>query len=174
MTPTGRRPDLPAAMLARVVRRMPAARAEWAEALVAELAALSRPSERWQFAVDCSLMALFSPEVAPMHAERRSTLIWAAVVSTLLVLPLALLEAKNQSFTAVRGALALYVALWIVPVAFIVSAAPLVRAYRGGDAGAGSAVTGWLRVVLLALLGGFWIGLVIDQMPCFLGVPNCD
>ena len=168
------RTDLPAALLARVARRMPAARAEWADALVAELAALTRPSERWQFAVECSVMALFSPEAAPLQAERRSTLVRAAAISTLLVLPLALLEARNESFTAVRGALVLYAVLWIVPVVFIVSAAPLIKAYRGGAAGAGSSIKGWLRVLLLVLLGGFWIGLVIDQMPCFLGVPNCD
>ena len=172
MTTSGRS-DLPAALLARVARLMPAARAEWADALVAELAALTRPSERWRFAVECSVMALFSPEVAPMHAERRSTLVRAAAISTLLVLPLALLEARHESLTAGRGALVLYAVLWIVPVACSVSAAPLIKAYRGA-AGPGRSITGWLRVLLLVLLAGFWIGLVVDQMPCFLGVPNCD
>jgi len=28
--------------------------------------------------------------------------------------------------------------------------------------------------VFLLAIGIFWGGLVADQMPCFLGVPNCD
>jgi hypothetical protein len=31
-----------------------------------------------------------------------------------------------------------------------------------------------LRVVFLAFIARMWIGILIDQMPCFLGVPNCD
>ena len=31
-----------------------------------------------------------------------------------------------------------------------------------------------VKVVLLGLVAWYWIGLVIDQMPCFLGAPNCD
>lgn len=45
------------------------------------------------------------------------------------------------------------------------------------------AVIGFLLVlpfIILELLNAdnviavFWSGLVLDQMPCFLGVPNCD
>jgi hypothetical protein len=31
-----------------------------------------------------------------------------------------------------------------------------------------------LRVAFLALIAWMWGGILIDQMPCFLGVPNCD
>jgi hypothetical protein len=31
-----------------------------------------------------------------------------------------------------------------------------------------------LRITFLALILVFWVSLVNDQMPCFLGIPNCD
>jgi hypothetical protein len=31
-----------------------------------------------------------------------------------------------------------------------------------------------LRVSLVGLFAWLGVGLLIDQMPCFLGVPNCD
>jgi hypothetical protein len=31
-----------------------------------------------------------------------------------------------------------------------------------------------LGFVVLALIAFAWVGIVIDQMPCFLGVQNCD
>ena len=30
------------------------------------------------------------------------------------------------------------------------------------------------RVAFLALIAIIWAGILIDQLPCFLGVPNCD
>ncbi len=30
------------------------------------------------------------------------------------------------------------------------------------------------RVAIVVLIAWLWVGLVVDQMPCFLGVPNCD
>lgn len=32
----------------------------------------------------------------------------------------------------------------------------------------------WAGLLLGALLGYAYVDLVIDQLPCFLGVPNCD
>jgi hypothetical protein len=29
-------------------------------------------------------------------------------------------------------------------------------------------------IVVLVLIGYAWVGIVVDQMPCFLGRPNCD
>jgi hypothetical protein len=31
-----------------------------------------------------------------------------------------------------------------------------------------------LRVGFSALILMMWAGIIIDQLPCFLGVPNCD
>ena len=86
----------------------------------------------------------------------------AALVSTILVLPFLILEAVNTTLTRenAQGLVVLFGVLWAVPLLFVL----LLRAH------------GWLavRVVVMIALAVFWGSLVIDQMPCFLGVPNCD
>jgi hypothetical protein len=64
--------------------------------------------------------------------------------------------------------------MWVVAAVFFLAAGSLLRAVRaGGDLLARPGVL-TLRVVILLAAALFWGGLVNDQMPCFLGVPNCD
>jgi hypothetical protein len=30
------------------------------------------------------------------------------------------------------------------------------------------------RIATLIFIAWMWVAVVLDQMPCFLGVPNCD
>jgi hypothetical protein len=53
--------DAPRWLLTIAVRRMPAERAEWGEAMLAELAQIQNPSARWRFALGCIRVALFPP-----------------------------------------------------------------------------------------------------------------
>ncbi len=53
--------DTPGLLLTIAVRRMPAERCEWGEAMLAELAQLQNPSARWRFALGCVCVALFPP-----------------------------------------------------------------------------------------------------------------
>lgn len=32
----------------------------------------------------------------------------------------------------------------------------------------------FIRISLSNLIAWKWAGIVLDQMPCFLGIPNCD
>ena len=62
---------------------------------------------------------------------------------------------------------ALFVSLWLVAAAFVGLALPIARRVHRG--------TGlWVRVAALGVLAWVWVSIVVDQMPCFLGVPNCD
>jgi hypothetical protein len=85
-------------------------------------------------------------------------------LSTVLVLPLLVLELKNQPVN--QFPIVLFAVLWLLPFAFILLALELLAGKR-------LTVTLALGVVMLAI-AMFWVMLVIDQMPCFLGVPNCD
>jgi len=29
-------------------------------------------------------------------------------------------------------------------------------------------------IVMLVLIAGLWVGILVDQIPCFLGALNCD
>ena len=93
----------------------------------------------------------------------------AALVSTALVLPLLILELRNNAseFPSV-----LFAVLWLLPFAFVML-------FQGAvGSGARTNTLAYMRRPLaaacLVFIAWFWVVVVIDQMPCFLGVPNCD
>jgi len=99
-----------------------------------------------------------------------------ALISFILVLPFALLE---FSFNTVNkqnapGLTVLFGLLWLLPTAFIVTLAPIVRTIRAGNSLLANPIALLVRVAFLALIAMMWGGVLIDQLPCFLGVPNCD
>jgi hypothetical protein len=100
----------------------------------------------------------------------------AALIGFALVLPLAILESLNNTITrhSAPGLIVLFGLLWLLPTAFIVILLPLVRAVRAGEGVAANPFKLLFRVVLLALIATMWGGLLFDQFPCFMGVPNCD
>lgn len=105
----------------------------------------------------------------------------AAIISFLLVLPFMILAIINRpSALSLRNVLDLTVVfglLWLLPVVFIVILMSLVRNARAGNSSMANPAHLLLllsRVAFLALIAMFWGGFLIDQLPCFLGVPNCD
>lgn len=176
--------DVPRLLLAAAVRRMSAERCEWGAAMLAELAQLQNPSTRLRFALGCACVALFPPRKAGllqtiMNHKIKSiitTLGSAALISFILVLPFAILESLNHTITRqnASGLILLFGLLWLLPMAFIVILAPIARTLRAGNIVMARPITLLFRIAFLALIAMMWGGLLIDQLPCFLGVPNCD
>ena len=106
--------------------------------------------------------------------SRVVTLITAALISGALVAPFVVLELWYGSHNYSSFPYPLFAMLWLLPAAFIITIAPLVRTVRTGGSVLAQPVTLMVRIGFLALVALFWIGLVKDQLPCFLGVPNCD
>jgi len=100
----------------------------------------------------------------------------AAIISFLLVLPFAILESLNQTITRQNapGLILLFGVLWLLPTAFIVILVPVVRAVRAGNSLLAHPITLLFKVAILVFIAWFWGSLFIDQLPCFMGVPNCD
>ena len=100
----------------------------------------------------------------------------AALISFLLVLPFAILEALNNTIDrqSALGLVVLFGLLWLLPVVFILILVPTVRKVRVGNGVMADSLKLLLRVALLVAIAMMWGGILIDQMPCFLGVPNCD
>ena len=100
----------------------------------------------------------------------------AAIISFILVLPFAILEALNNTITQQNapGLILLFGLLWLLPTAFIVILMPIVRTVRAGNSIMATPVTLLLRVAVLSLIATVWGWGFVDQLPCFLGVPNCD
>jgi hypothetical protein len=100
----------------------------------------------------------------------------AALISFILVLPFAILEFLFNTITKQNapGLIVLFGLLWLLPMAFIVILVPMVRTVRAGNSIMANPLNLLFRVASLALIAMLWGGILIDQLPCFLGVPNCD
>jgi hypothetical protein len=70
---------------------------------------------------------------------------------------------------------AIVLAAWLLSVVgLVVSVAPIVRGARDGSGAAASPVSLIVAGVIALLVISFPAALVIDQYPCWIGVPNCD
>ena len=97
-----------------------------------------------------------------------------ALISLLLVVPFMIMEVVNtQNLNAIFN-VPLFGIMWLLPVLFILAGMPIVKNVRAGNKGLEKPVILLIRVVFLIFIAWFWAALLIDQMPCFLGVPNCD
>ena len=166
--------DIPSLLLALAVRQMPPSRSDWGAAMLAELGEFRGSRERWEFALGCTWVAAFPPGTGELLQTMKTTMITATLVSTVLVAPLVYLELRYGTQSYSRFPYALFSILWLVPAAFVFAAAPLMRAVRAGKNVLERPGVLVVRVVFLVLAALFWTGFVNDQMPCFLGVPNCD
>lgn len=119
----------------------------------------------------------------------------AVLFSILLVLPFVVLEFVNVRPVRADapGLIVLFLILFALPTGFLALGFSTARGFRaasGSGAAAGSgaasgtgATAGSLAaprarlVVQLAgalFLFGLWGSVIADQLPCFLGMPNCD
>lgn len=99
----------------------------------------------------------------------------AALVSLLLVLPFAFLDFKyNSGARRAADVLMLFGLLWFLPTVFFSIAGPLVQTMRAGQSLLATPVKLCVSAAFLVLLAFLWGGLLADQLPCFLGYPNCD
>ena len=106
----------------------------------------------------------------------------ATLISFLLVLPFMILEFWFQIInkpTVIRlknvtDFILLFGFLWLLPMAFIVILTPIARNARAGNSITANPINLLFRTVFLALIAIVWGSLMIDQLPCFIGVPNCD
>ena len=96
-----------------------------------------------------------------------------AMISFLIILPLMVLEILNRRDLSEAFPFVLFGVLWLLPVLFILTGMPIIRTIRAGNPIVPNPVL-VLRALLFAFLVWMWLGIVMDQMPCFLGVPNCD
>ena len=97
-----------------------------------------------------------------------------ALIGLLFVVPFMIMEVVNtQNFNAIFN-IPLFGIMWLLPVLFILTGMPIVRSRRTGNKILAHPVSLLLRVIFMIALAWAWGSGVIDQMPCFLGVPNCD
>ena len=115
----------------------------------------------------------------------------AAIVGAVLALPFALLfsllvlhiEPPLRALESLKVApdqpnvvgSAIVLGAWMLSVAaFIVTLSPVVRDARAGRPFLAHPVNLALATVILVLAVAFVVSIVVDQYPCWIGVPNCD
>lgn len=97
---------------------------------------------------------------------------FSAIIGAAAVLPFVLLEVANRGLNG-DFAIPLFAVMWLLSTTVTVILTSLVRSVRTRhNAMVSPAVL--LRVACLVPFVWMFVSLVIDQMPCFLGVPNCD
>ena len=70
---------------------------------------------------------------------------------------------------------AIVLGAWLLSVvALVVTPSPIVGDARAGRGIMTHPVNLALAIVILFFVGGFVVSLVVDQYPCWIGVPNCD
>jgi hypothetical protein len=100
----------------------------------------------------------------------------AGLAGLALTLPLLALELVNSPTgePSIPELGVLYSVVWLLPTAFVLLLLPLARRFRASTRPPTSPLRLALGVPAMALIAIVWIALLIDQWPCFLGVPNCD
>ncbi len=100
----------------------------------------------------------------------------SALMGVLIVLPFMLLQFRFNSVGSkdVPDLAVLFGLIWLLATASIFTIIPLAQTVQAGQSLAAKPATLVLRVAISALMVVVWISLIVDQLPCFLGVPNCD
>jgi hypothetical protein len=176
--------DTPKLLLTIAVRMMPAERREWGAAMLAEVEQLQNPFTRWRFAMGCARVALCSP-LQVLQGGLFQTIMnntvksigASALIGLTLVAPFAFLELRRNienSRNLVHFPIPLFGLLWLLATVFFIVATSIARSVRAGDRLLAHPVSLLFRLGFLVLVALLWGGFFIDQLPCFLGVPNCD
>jgi len=96
------------------------------------------------------------------------------IFSSLLVLPFVALEIINRRSFHEGFPYVLFGILWLLPIAFFAVLLPIVQDVRTRNKLFAKPAVLLLKVALLGIIAIIWGSVILDQLPCFLGVPNCD
>ncbi len=117
----------------------------------------------------------------------------AAITGLILAMPLAILllielsgieplssyfrglttEAGSYRLNAL-GAILTIGALLLLPAAFVINLIPLARNWRAGNPMTSNPINLLLAVALFIFIATLVVTFIVDQCPCWMGVPNCD
>ena len=98
---------------------------------------------------------------------------FSATIGAALVLPFMLLQLANRGLSG-DFPIPLFGLMWFLSTTITLILTSLVRSVRARRSAMVSPLGLVLRGACLIPFAWLWVVLVLDQMPCFLGVPNCD
>ena len=96
------------------------------------------------------------------------------LISATLVVPLFILEWINRKTLFEEFPLVLFTFMSLHSLFIVLLLAPALRSLRAEKSLRALTFRQWVGLLLGAVLIFAYVDVVIDQLPCFLGVPNCD
>ncbi len=97
-----------------------------------------------------------------------------AIFGSLVLLPFVALDLVNRRDYHEGLPLVLFGVMWLLAFFFVLILTSIVRRLPAGERTLASRLGLLPSVVALILIAWLWVGIVNDQMPCFLGVAFCD
>jgi hypothetical protein len=91
-----------------------------------------------------------------------------------LVAPFAAMEAVNSSHAQAELPVLLFTFMFVHAALIAAAVSPAVQQALRTQGITSLSLLHWLGVLAGLILLSIYVGVVLDQMPCFLGVPNCD
>lgn len=96
------------------------------------------------------------------------------LVSVALVVPFAILELITRRGYNEEFPFTLFAFMSVLSLVIVTLITPVLRRIRADRSLGALTIAEWAVILLIAVLGYAYVSVVIDQLPCFLGVPNCD
>jgi hypothetical protein len=94
--------------------------------------------------------------------------------SSTLVVPFVVLQLLNRRAFREDFPFVLFTFMWLHSLLIVLLLTPALRRLRSERNLRALKLGHWAELVLSAFLACAYVDVVIDQLPCFLGVPNCD
>ena len=102
-------------------------------------------------------------------------LIVPGTIGLLTVIPFVILEGINTNGFRVYGfPTALYAFMWALAFVAVRSGREIIASLRRLDRSISGPAKLVLSSAVLLIAVTLWSSLIVDQSPCFMGVPNCD
>lgn len=99
----------------------------------------------------------------------------AVIIGFLFTVPFFILEAITTSgFSNLGFPLTLFILMWINGALFVFILMSILISLRSQKRSNIFYIFLILKIGLLIILAWAWADVIIDQWPCFIGVPNCD
>jgi hypothetical protein len=118
--------------------------------------------------------SIFGPYSGVPMKNKLENLKLPVLLSTILVLSFMLLEWINRRNLQEDMPLPLFGILWLLATVFFSILVPNMRNTKAGKNLTAHPFVLLASAACLVFIAALWGAILLDQMPCFLGVPNCD
>jgi hypothetical protein len=102
------------------------------------------------------------------------SLVTSLLISSTLVVPFVVLQVVNRRAFPEAFPFVLFIFMSLHSLLIVLSLMPALRRFRSARKLSALTLGHWAGLVVSVILVLIYANVIIDQLPCFLGVPNCD